>query len=634
MKPGRDVTIRRCTLRVTRRGGWSWGADAPSLVRRAIERLPAMLERRLGALGESLPADFDMVQPLRLRVSLQRQEWAELSGGSELSAPTRVRLEAAIDSAVTQALPATMVESARTVEVSEKDAMTSEAADTSTQSPLADLASHSQPSALWKLLLQWRTDGKLLAQLASLGEPVLLMWLERLIEVETSRAPATPDEADVPELWQEVCALPLLMPAGSARTLARGLIFALELKARWAPGSSQTRELLARFCAHDSPAALDTPLKAAQSAETAGFPGAPAAATRLLTTDPATVSAPGAPSFDSAFEVDIPCALPFLLLTPLARCGYLATLAAALEAANASSLAAGVALGLAHKCLAAPQRGWLRDAGALAAATAFAGLPRYDNELILNAGRALRPQLAVLDSCTTDQLIRGHRPEACWLVASGALDALVLFDEDGLAPVATGSLTALAARIAPSAGVLFLPAQAASAEHLDTLDELQIPYASDANLVSRTSAVSFIAPDGTRLWVSVHGAQQGRARALAERGATLTEAALVSWSAVHAARNAQRPGVDASFETSLSLAACFALSAIARALWMHRASTTALATVENFADLDAHVRVTPEGVQVTLPMGRRAWDLRDHGLLADVRDVPWLGGRVVTFGVG
>lgn len=635
MKRAPPITIRRCTLRVTRRSGWSWGADAQSLASKAIERLPSLFERRLGALAESLPDDFEIVQPLCLRVALQRHEWAELIGSNEPSAQKRARLEAAFEAAMTEALPASLAEAMRGAETSEAHLPKAQVETVRDAASLAAATSR-QPSALWKLLAQWRADGKLLAQLTAFDEIVLRMWLDRLIEVApgTASTPATIDDAVVSELWRDVCALPLLVPAGPARWLARRIIFTLEFKTRWAPSSTHSHELLATYCSDDAASLVEAPPATASPAEARGNAESAAAADTELTSATASIVAHTDPPADAAFEVDVPCALPFLLLTPLARSGYLATLAAALEAAKAGSFAGGVAIGLARKCLAAPQRGWLPEPGALAAAAAFAGRQSCDNELILNAGRALRPQLALLDACVTDQLLRGHRAEAAWLLPRGPSGALVLFDEDGLVPTATGSLQLLATHLAPSGSVLFLPAKAASDKHFDTLDALQIPYATDVNLATRPSAASFIAPDGARLWTSIHGAQRGRARALAERGADLCEAALANWTAVQDERPAQRPGVDAGFENSLSLAASFALSAIAWTLWHPRPRATALAAIEHFADLDARVCVTPDRVHVKLPMGRRAWDLRDHGLLADMREVPWLGARTVIFGVG
>jgi hypothetical protein len=634
VKRATPITIRRCKLRVTRRGGWSWGADVQALVRRAVERLPALLERRLSLLADSLPEDFEIVQPLLLRVPLGRAQWAGLSADAELSAHVRAQVEAAVDAALAQTLPTALLAAMQADEGQVSGtAQTTSAEVAAATAPVAEVTLRSRTSSLWKLLSQWRATGDLLSRLAALDEMVLRLWLGRLIEVDPAGSSAAMDEATVPGLWREVCALPILLPAGTARSLALRIVFVMELKTRYRAGDAHIRALLAAHCVDDkAPAVAASPEN--PSAENATGDETPPGTARTSTFSSATIVVQATSIPDASFEVDVPCALPFLMLTPLARAGYLATLSAALEAANAGSLAAGVALGLAHKCLAAPQRGWLREAGALAAAAAFAGKRDCDNELILGAGRALRPQLGLLDNCTAGQLLLGHRAEAGWLIAHSAAGALLLFDEDGLVPVATAAFAALAARIAPSGSVLFLPAHAANSEHLDTLDELQIPYACDGNLATRSSCSSFVAGDGTRLWISQHGAQQGRARGIAGRGTSLAESALANWSGLHDQRPAQRPGVDSNFETSLSLAAGFALSAIAWALWRQRSNATALAALENFSDLDAHVRVTPDRVHVTLPMGRRAWDLRDHGLLADVREVPWLGERTVTFGVG
>ena len=60
-------------------------------------------------------------------------------------------------------------------------------------------------------------------------------------------------------------------------------------------------------------------------------------------------------------------------------------------------------------------------------------------------------------------------------------------------------------------------------------------------------------------------------------------------------------------------------------------STKALLALERFNDLDGRVRFDKENVTVRLPLGKRYFDLEKHGLLSDVPDVPWLGGRTVRF---
>jgi hypothetical protein len=56
--------------------------------------------------------------------------------------------------------------------------------------------------------------------------------------------------------------------------------------------------------------------------------------------------------------------------------------------------------------------------------------------------------------------------------------------------------------------------------------------------------------------------------------------------------------------------------------------------LDRFADFEALVRADAASVTVSLPMGRRFLDLQAHGLLADVRDVPWFGGRILQFRSG
>jgi hypothetical protein len=85
---------------------------------------------------------------------------------------------------------------------------------------------------------------------------------------------------------------------------------------------------------------------------------------------------------------------------------------------------------------------------------------------------------------------------------------------------------------------------------------------------------------------------------------------------------------------SLLLAAGLGLGTLAWTLWRQREPTDPLLTLERFADLSAWVSVEPSRVRVRLPLGPRHADLSEHGLLADVRGVPWLGDRVVEFSGG
>jgi hypothetical protein len=85
---------------------------------------------------------------------------------------------------------------------------------------------------------------------------------------------------------------------------------------------------------------------------------------------------------------------------------------------------------------------------------------------------------------------------------------------------------------------------------------------------------------------------------------------------------------------SLLLAAGLGLGTLAWTLWREREPTDPLLALERFADLSARVSFEPHRVRLRLPLGPRHTDLSEHGLLADVRGVPWLGGRVVEFSGG
>ena len=56
--------------------------------------------------------------------------------------------------------------------------------------------------------------------------------------------------------------------------------------------------------------------------------------------------------------------------------------------------------------------------------------------------------------------------------------------------------------------------------------------------------------------------------------------------------------------------------------------------LSRFADFDGIVRADARDVTVSLPLGRRFFDLREHGFLDDVRALPWFGGRTLRFQSG
>jgi hypothetical protein len=97
------------------------------------------------------------------------------------------------------------------------------------------------------------------------------------------------------------------------------------------------------------------------------------------------------------------------------------------------------------------------------------------------------------------------------------------------------------------------------------------------------------------------------------------------------ARLARRPALPrdagSALERSVTLAAASALGTLSWELWRQRERSAPQLALDRFADLGARVSFEPRRVLVRLPLGSRHRDLLDHGLLATVEGVPWLGGR-------
>ncbi|MEV3987779.1 hypothetical protein AB0J57_02610 [Streptomyces sp. NPDC049837] len=342
--------------------------------------------------------------------------------------------------------------------------------------------------------------------------------------------------------------------------------------------------------------------------------------------------AAGAVGVRATEEVRVWSVLPFLLAGPLARIGYLDAIGPALAGAELAEHAPLFAAALAYKVLGVTARGWRRDERDAEAAAAFAGLePPVPDEELAAFARVARPALPVLDGVLALAVCRGHDP-ADPLLLTGAGDGLLLVDAQGMFPIAW---TADPAALLPhwQAGgrppVLVCDGPLPPGT-LRELDAAGVPFLTGVRPL-RGDPVTRL-PWRTPLWT-------GAARQLADPrlaaelpGHADRFADLVT--ALVTERRAAPLAPDGALERTVTLAAALGLSTIAWTLWRDRETPDPLSALHRFADLEATVRFEPAAVRVRVPMGRRHADLLRGGLLADVPDVPWLGGRALTFSGG
>jgi hypothetical protein len=340
------------------------------------------------------------------------------------------------------------------------------------------------------------------------------------------------------------------------------------------------------------------------------------------------------------WEIKVACALPFLLLGPLARMGYMAALEAILEAANLYQDAPLFAAALAYKVLDPPERGWRRSPASLLAAAALAGLAKpVGEESLVDFSRRIAPHTSPLDLVLADALIAGHTPgEPVTVHAAGAQGSAgyLTFDTEGCFPIAwtrdPASLLAILQRLGTP--VVLITDEAAEPGLLRDLDAGGVAFVTGVP-PTRGERWRRIQPGpATPGWTNSTGpATEPVRRAVRAMTPAFEEA--------RAFRNdllLARPGViraaSPELDRSLTLAAAAAMGTIAWKLWQSRGRTSPQQVLERYADLEGRIRLDSRSVKVALPLGRRHQELLDHGLLAPVDGVPWLGGRRIEYGGG
>lgn len=619
-----DITIHHCRLQLSRRGGWSWGSDPRALLRAAVERLPALIGERLAAAWPD-GGDCELAAPLRIRIPLRLDELrmlaespaiAETTGQLGTAAPAiapelALRIDMAVTELVRQIAGTALASAAPTLE---------------SPAPPAPVGPSSLPleGGMLPVLLDWQGRGVLQAQLLRFSMAALLSWHAHLL----CTGDAAPVAGGAPltdlDLLAGECAIESLpLPPGARAALIRriSLMAAAAVHCALAPGDAR---LIRAFTSHR---AFDLP--DADAAPPDPLPAAPAA---LLIAPRAPAGAAQRPH-RRLYQADVKVAsvLPFLLLGPLSRSGYLQVLGAVFEAAGLRDQLPLFACALARKVLAPARRGPWGDVD-LSSAAAFAGLEQApDGQQLAALSSQLAPFVSPLDAAITDILASGHRHGA-GLLLQAAPPGWLLCDGEGMFPIAWAErIEQLFALMASFDGeLLMVPENAVQGDLLARLDGAGLAFVTDA-APARDEDWRAVHTGALRAWSNDHlrpaPVLATAARQLVDDGA----ASAALWQALMVLRPATSLADTPAVERSLALAAALALGTIGWTLWREREAVTPLLALERFADFDGVACFRADRVEVRLPLGRRFFDLERAGLLAELADVPWFDRRPLRF---
>ncbi|MFI2213462.1 hypothetical protein [Streptomyces sp. NPDC020141] len=655
--PG-EITVHRCTVTVVRRGGWSWGPDPRRLVDQALEALPDLLADHFAEQLTADGPDREITGPVTVTLRTG-------PGRGARSAPPSLAVHTGTRPMTGSGTGPGAVTPGSTAAAPPAEPRTAGSFPWTPPPPVAPL----------DLFAELAERGELEALLALLPPETVRLCLRALhgpgapddsrgpadsgpSAPQDGRGPAGTTDPDGPGARTESAA----PSPGRPHTAAAGPPPALR-PADAPPATGPDPVHPARPPAEAAPAATDP----ARTPAARAAPGEPDLRARLLaafaaTADPAgptdladllavpagahppdgpPAGGPGAgpgrtPGARTALgpttgEARIRSVLPFLLTGPLARIGHLDALGPALAAVELADQAPLYAAALAYKVLGTTGRGWRRDERDREAAAAFAGLERpVPEERLTDFARLARPALPLLDAVLALSVCRGHDP-ADPLLITGADDRLLLVDAQGGFPVAWARR---AAELLPYWRHCGRPTVLICDGPLPpgTYGELAaagVPFLTAVRPL-RGDPVARL-PGPAALW-GPRGVPPDRGSAAALPHHTERLAALVR--ALVTERRAAPLADDGGLERSVALAAALGLSTIAWTLWRDRETPDPLTALTRFADLDATVRFGPDAVRVRVPLGRRHADLLRSGLLADVPDVVWLGGRTLTFSGG
>lgn len=615
-----ELVIRRCTFRVVRRGGWSWGGDRRALVDRMTRLAPQLIAAQLAELF----ADREgiVTEPVRLRIRLPA---GALHDDRLLADALRAHLT---DSPAVSSIAA---EAAGSPENGERNTGSIASGEAPSGPPSALLAA---PKGLRALLLQWRDSGQLLRRLDGISRATAELWIAYLtqnppahsraghqVKTRTEEARSIHDRltAALPGPDRDAAirlAVLVEMLARHRTALAPPDIAALLDPLDWAPDSLPVRPPPAR---PDKPSARNRP------------DGAPAVRSTDASMSASATILPAVSPRKSATgtEVELTSVLPFLAMGMLARVGWLDVAAASLEAIALPDNGAVLAAALAER-LVPPAGPSMREAEARKRTVAcFAGVEHAPTPAAFAAwNRVAGDGLGALTSFVADEIAEGHNAEMPLLVSRLSADRnapFVLFDADGHYPVALASdLSALLPLLDRfRASILLVARNAATPALVESLNRRGQAFVSDAPPGRGEQAQRL--RGGNALWCSAHAMPDARIASAAAEFEMLLDA---SGSSLSRLLPESEPS---ALMVTAYLSAAMGLGLLGWKLWRKREPPSPLLALDRLASLDGTARFMPDALEIRPSIGRRYLDLKQCGALAEIQGVPWLGGRRIRF---